>query len=74
MKTIAHLGSIQEAQEVKLFLGSAGIDAFIPDELSAGIAPHLFMTPTGIRVQVNEADEAEALQIIKNRIDEASGS
>lgn len=69
LKTIANLGSIQKAQSLKLLLGSIGIDAFIPDELTAGIAPHLFMTRTGVRVQVEEEDETEAMQIIENGFD-----
>ena len=69
MKTVANLGSIQAAQSLKLKLGFAGIEAFIPDEVSAGIAPHLFMSRAGVRVQVAEADEAEAKRIIKDGID-----
>ena len=65
MKTIANLGTIQEAQDIKLQLASAGIEAFIPDEISAGVAPHLFMTKDGVRLQVAEADEVDAIKIIK---------
>lgn len=70
MKTVANLGSIQDAQNLKLKLGSAGIEAFIPDEISAGVAPHLFMTRTGIRLQVEEKDEEEARQIIERGFDQ----
>lgn len=69
MKTIANLGSIQAAQDLKLKLGSAGIEAFIPDEMSAGVAPHLFMSRIGIRLQVAEADEDLAMKIIKEGFD-----
>ncbi len=69
MKTVANLGSIQAAQSLKLKLGFAGIEAFIPDEISAGVAPHLFMSRAGVRVQVAEADEAEAKRIIEEGID-----
>lgn len=69
MKTVANLGSIQAAQDLKLKLGSAGIEAFIPDEISAGVAPHLFMTRTGIRLQVAETDEDEAKKIIEDGFD-----
>ncbi len=69
MKTVANLGSIQAAQSLKLKLGFAGIEAFIPDEVSAGVAPHLFMSRAGVRLQVAEADEAEARKIIEDGID-----
>ena len=69
LKTITNLGSIHKAQRLQLLLGSIGIEAFIPDELTAGIAPHLFMTRTGVRVQVEEEDEAEAMQLIENGFD-----
>ena len=74
MKTIANFSSLQEAQNLKLHLGSAGIEAFIPDEVSAGVAPHLFMTATGIRVQVSDDDEAEAMRIIEDGAEKAPES
>ncbi len=64
MVTIANLGTIQEAQRLQLELAAAGIDAFIPDEVSAGVAPHLFMTRTGVRVQVAPRDEDAALELL----------
>ncbi len=76
MKTVANLGTIQKAQSLKLLLGSAGIDAFIPDEISAGLTPYLFLTKTGIRLQVADEDEDEARQIIEHgfdQIDEETG-
>ena len=39
MKTIANFGTLMEAELLKLKLASFGIDAFIPDELTAGVAP-----------------------------------
>ena len=44
MKTIAHFGTLMEAELLKLKLASCGIDAFIPDELTAGVAP-TFLPP-----------------------------
>jgi len=70
MKTVANLGSIYAAQALKLKLGSAGIEAFIPDEMSADLAPPHFMSPSGIRLQVAEADEVEARKIIENGFDQ----
>ena len=70
MITVANLGSIQQAQSLKLLLGSAGIEAFIPDEISAGMTPYLFMGKSGVRLQVFEADEEEAKHIIEHGFDE----
>ena len=70
MKTVANLGTIQAAQAMKMKLGSAGIEAFIPDELSAGLAPHLFMSQTGVRLQVAETDEDQARKIIEDGFDD----
>jgi len=69
MKTVANLGTIQQAQSFKLLLGSMGIDAFIPDEVSAGVAPHLFTTRVGIRLQVDDKDEEGAKRIIREEFD-----
>ena len=56
METIAQYGTLMEAELLKLKLASCGIDAFIPDELTAGVAPHIFATRSGIRVQVANTD------------------
>lgn len=65
MKTIARFSLLEQAQMAKAQLGSAGIEAFIPDEMSAGTIPYLFTTKAGIRLQVSEQDENEALQILE---------
>ena len=70
MKTVANLGTIQEAQSLKLLLGSAGIEGFIPDEISAGLTPYLFMGKTGVRLQVFDEFEEEARQIIEHGFDQ----
>ncbi len=64
MKTIANLGTLQEAQSLKMKLESVGIEAFIPDELTAAIAPHHFLGPSGVRLQVAEEYESEAIEIL----------
>ena len=46
------------------FLASMGIESFIPDEISAGVAPHFFMTRSSVRLQVDEEDEEKAKRII----------
>ena len=65
MKTIANFGTLQEAQALKLNLGSMGIEVFIPDEVSAGIAPYFFVNQAGVRVQVGDDDEERAREILK---------
>ena len=69
MKTIAHFGTLMEAELLKLKLASFGIDAFIPDELTAGVAPHIFATRSGIRLQVAEQDVESAQAAMQSEID-----
>lgn len=69
MKTIAHLANLQVAQLLKMKLGSEGIEAFIPDEVSAGLEPHIFLTRQGIRLQVNEKDMEVAQKIIEAQME-----
>lgn len=64
METIANLASLQVAQLLKMKLGSEGIEAFIPDEVSAGLEPHIFLTRTGIRLQVKAKDLEAAKKIV----------
>jgi hypothetical protein len=42
MKTVANCTNLGDAQHFKMVLDASGIPAFIPDELSAGVAPHHF--------------------------------
>lgn len=56
MKTIAPYGTLMEAEILKMKLASCGIDSFTPDELTAGVATHIFATRSGIRVQVADTD------------------
>tara|TARA_B100001057_G_C22747312_1_gene910260 strand:- start:296 stop:538 length:243 start_codon:yes stop_codon:yes gene_type:complete len=69
MKTIAHFGTLMEAELLKLKLASFGIYAFIPDELTAGVAPHIFATRSGIRLQVAEKDVESAKAAMQSEID-----
>jgi len=64
MKTIANLFSVQEVDHLRILLGSAGIEIFVPDEVTSTLLPHTFMTKAGIRVQVSEEDEALAREVI----------
>ena len=56
METIAQYGTLREAGLLKLKLASCDIDSIISDELIAGVAPHIFATRSGIRVQVADKD------------------
>ena len=63
MITVARCTTLQEAQFLKMMLESSGIDAFIPDEVTLGMAP--FLNPKkGIRVEVGDSQEAEARAVI----------
>jgi hypothetical protein len=63
MITVAQCMNLAEALRFKTLLEAHGIPTFIPDETTASIAPHHFMTPSGVRVQVpdDRADEAKQL-------------
>lgn len=66
MITIANCFDITEANRLRMALESAGIPAFIPDEMTASLAPHHFLTSSGIRVQVADEHAAEAHKIIED--------
>ena len=66
MKTVANLNSLGEAQTLQLKLGSFGIESFIPDEMGPSITPPIFLSNTGIRLQVAEEDEGEARRVIED--------
>jgi hypothetical protein len=64
MITVANFGTLMEAELLKLKLASFGIEAFIPDELTAGVAPHIFATKSGVRVQVSPKDADQAKEVM----------
>jgi hypothetical protein len=64
MTTVANCYNLTEALQLQMFLEAAGIASFIPDENTASVAPHHFLTNSGVRLQVSEDDAAEALQLI----------
>ena len=72
MVTIANCLNLQEATQLKMLLESAGITAFIPDEASASVAPHHFLTESGVRVQVEEGRAEEARNLIESQKSEPS--
>lgn len=65
MTTIRNCNDIGEATMLKLLLESCGIDAFIPDEVGAGLTPHFFRTDAGVRLQVAEEEAEDALRVIE---------
>ncbi len=66
MTTVAHCGTLDEAQRIRTRLDAAGIPASIPDEFAAGAWPFHLTTPSGIRVQVADADAAAAAELLKS--------
>lgn len=67
MITIANCFNLNSAQHLRMVLESAGIPSFIPDETTAGVAPHHFLTASGVRLQVAEEHAEEARQIVKEQ-------
>lgn len=57
-----------EAERVRLLLASRGIEATIPDSITASLVPYTFATKAGVRVQVDDlvADDARSI-IEENR-------
>lgn len=74
MKTIVRLNSLDLIQTMKMTLGAHGIDAFIPDEVSASVDPFIGMAKQGIRLQVSEKDAERALKILEEHRDADSDS
>jgi hypothetical protein len=68
MTTIRNCKDIGEATMLKMVLESCGIEAFIPDEVAAGVAPHFFHTDSGVRLQIAEADAESARQVIEEAL------
>lgn len=65
MTTIANCSNLLEAQQLQSVLEAADIPSFIPDEMTAGIAPHHFLGSAGIRLQVAEEFAEEARKLIE---------
>jgi hypothetical protein len=64
MTTIRRCLTLDQALTIKSQLESIGIAAFIPDEMSAGFAPHHFFTESGVRVQVEDDKANEAKEFL----------
>jgi hypothetical protein len=55
---------MSQALRIQILLDSRGIKSFIPDENIATVAPYLFATRSGVRIQVSEEDEKLAQSFI----------
>ena len=64
MTTIANCLNLGEAQSLQMLLEASGIASFIPDEMTAGIAPYQFFTNSGVRLQVADENAEEARRIL----------
>jgi len=64
MTTIAKCFDVNEALRLKMLLESAGIPSFIPDETTATIAPHHFLSSSGVRLQVADEHIAAAQKVL----------
>ncbi len=49
-----------------MLLDANGIRSFIPDENVAIVAPYLFATKSGVRIQVFDEDETRAKSVISD--------
>ncbi len=65
MTTVANCPNVTEVQRLQIVLDSNGIESFIPDSNSASIAPCLFSTKSGVRLQVDEKDVERAKSLIE---------
>ncbi|MBN8248195.1 MAG: DUF2007 domain-containing protein [Verrucomicrobia bacterium] len=64
MTTIANCFDLDEALRLRMRLEAAGIPAIIPDETMAALEPFLFLTPSGVRLQVSPEHAAEAKRVL----------
>ncbi|WP_221031593.1 putative signal transducing protein [Actomonas aquatica] len=64
MKTIASCAEIAEAQLIRSVLEGHGIQAVIPNEQTAEIAPPYLWASGGVKVQVAEQDAADAQELL----------
>ena len=63
MTTLVTCSNIAEAQLLKSLLDDSGIKAFLPEEMTANAAPQ-FLFASGVRLQVEDEDAAEARRVI----------
>ena len=64
METVATFAELAEAQVIRSVLEGHGIEAIIPDEQTAEIAPPYLWASGGIKLQVAEEDLATAKEVL----------
>lgn len=64
METIAAFAELSEAQLIRSVLEGHGIEAVIPNESTAEIAPPYLWGSGGVKVQVAEADAESARAVL----------
>ena len=68
MTTVADCFDVNEALRLKMILGCAGIESFIPDENAATVVPYHFIgSGRGVRLQVADVDARKARLILEKR-------
>jgi DNA polymerase IIIc chi subunit len=65
MATVARCSDVHEAERLKMRLAAEGIQAFIPHEVMATLAPHHFLHSAGVEIQVADKDEKKAKRLLK---------
>ncbi len=73
MVTIKTYSDLDEALMAQAWLESNGVQSFIPDEMTASALPNLGVF-SGVRLQVDEEDEAKALDILETPPSESPAS
>ena len=67
MTTVARVASLPEIHSIRIALGAAGIEVFVPDETGVFILPSLFFADrNAIRIQVRDEDAERAREILES--------
>lgn len=74
METVATVSEIAEAQLIRSVLEGHGIQAIIPNEQTAEIAPPYLWASGGILVQVSEADYATAKAVLASTVSDGEAA
>jgi hypothetical protein len=66
MATVANCFDLNEALRLKMVLGCAGIESFIPDESTATVVPYQFIGSSGgVRLQVADTEARKARLVLE---------
>jgi hypothetical protein len=66
MATVANCFDLNEAHRLKMVLGCAGIESFIPDESTATVVPYQFIGSSGgVRLQVANPEARKARLVLE---------